>query len=215
MADWVSTDALIFDMDGTLWDAVDSYCEIWNRTFRDFGVDCTVGRDVLTGCMGLTLDVIYGRVAGASPSVSAGEFIPRLVVNEKEMMPVLGGVPYPDVREGIEQLSEKYVILLLSNCGEGGLENMARHIGISEYVTECVSFGATNRPKDVNMRYLKDKYSLSFPVYVGDTDSDCRSAHKAGLPFVFASYGFGTCGDADLTVGSFGELTEFFLNNKV
>ena len=49
MADWVSTDALIFDMDGTLWDAVDSYCEIWNRTFRDFGVDCTVGRDVLTG----------------------------------------------------------------------------------------------------------------------------------------------------------------------
>ena len=25
-------DSLIFDMDGTLWDAVDSYCEIWNVT---------------------------------------------------------------------------------------------------------------------------------------------------------------------------------------
>ena len=26
---WTKTDALIFDMDGTLWDAVDSYCKIW------------------------------------------------------------------------------------------------------------------------------------------------------------------------------------------
>ena len=28
-------DALIFDMDGTLWDAVDSYSEVWNETFRE------------------------------------------------------------------------------------------------------------------------------------------------------------------------------------
>lgn len=25
-------DAYIFDMDGTLWDAVDGYCDVWNAT---------------------------------------------------------------------------------------------------------------------------------------------------------------------------------------
>ena len=208
-------DALIFDMDGTLWDAVDSYCAIWNATFSSFGVNRTVSREQLVDCMGLTLDVIYSRVAGDAPVVPACDFIPVLVENEKKMMSELGGVAYDGVRGGIEQLSEKYVILLLSNCGEGGLENMARHIGISGFVTECVSFGGKKKKKDENMLYLKRKYNLAGPVYVGDTDSDCRSAHKAGLPFVFASYGFGNCSGADLTVASFDELTEFFLNKKV
>ena len=31
MTDWSKTDALIFDMDGTLWDAVDSYCKVTGR----------------------------------------------------------------------------------------------------------------------------------------------------------------------------------------
>ena len=212
MTDWSKTDALIFDMDGTLWDAVDSYCEIWNTTFRAFGVDCHVGRSQLVRCMGQTLDVIYRNIAGNNPVIPATRFIPVLVDNEKAMMPRLAGIPYPGVREGIEQLSKKYVILLLSNCGEDGLDNMARHIGIAEFVTESVTFGATKRQKDANMRYLKEKHNLVQPVYVGDTESDCRSTHAAGLPFVFASYGFGDCVDADLTVASFRELTEFFLN---
>ena len=181
MIDWSATDALIFDMDGTLWDAVDSYCEIWNTTFRTFGVDCHVGRSQLVGCMGQTLDVIYRNIAGDNPVIPATRFIPVLVDNEKAMMPRLAGIPYP-------------------------------HIGIAEFVTESVTFGATKRQKDANMRYLKEKHNLVQPVYVGDTESDCRSTHAAGLPFVFASYGFGDCVDADLTVASFRELTEFFLN---
>ena len=31
-------DAYIFDMDGTLWDAVDSYAAIWNTTIVQLGV---------------------------------------------------------------------------------------------------------------------------------------------------------------------------------
>ena len=89
MIDWSATDALIFDMDGTLWDAVDSYCEIWNTTFRAFGVDCHVGRSQLVRCMGQTLDVIYRNIAGDNPVIPATRFIPVLVDNEKAMMPRL------------------------------------------------------------------------------------------------------------------------------
>jgi len=32
-------DSLIFDMDGTLWDAVDTYAASWNLVFNELGID--------------------------------------------------------------------------------------------------------------------------------------------------------------------------------
>ena len=66
--DWAATDALCFDMDGTLWDAVDSYCEIWNRCFRKVGMDRVVARQELIACMGLNLHEILRRLCGGVPS---------------------------------------------------------------------------------------------------------------------------------------------------
>ena len=84
MTDWSKTDALIFDMDGTLWDAVDSYCKVWNECFRVFGVERVVMRDELVACMGLPLEEIYRRVAGDVPVIPTEVFIPRLEQLEKE-----------------------------------------------------------------------------------------------------------------------------------
>ena len=69
--DWAATDALCFDMDGTLWDAVDSYCEIWNRCFRKVGMDRVVARQELIACMGLNLREILRRLCGGVPMPDA------------------------------------------------------------------------------------------------------------------------------------------------
>lgn len=214
MTDWSKTDALIFDMDGTLWDAVDSYCKVWNECFRVFGVERVVMRDELVACMGLPLEEIYRRVAGDVPVIPTEVFIPRLEQLEKEMMPRLGGRPYPHMCEGMERLSEYYSIFLLSNCGVSGLTDMMRHTGITPYVTEAATFGATQRPKSENMRMLCEKYGLKQAVYVGDTEGDCRQTRLAGLPFVFAAYGFGTCSQPDLAFDSFIDMSDFFIKLK-
>ena len=73
--DWVATDALCFDMDGTLWDAVDSYCEIWNRCFRKVGMDRVVARQDLLACMGQNLHEILRRLCGGVPMPDAHEFL--------------------------------------------------------------------------------------------------------------------------------------------
>jgi predicted phosphatase of HAD hydrolase superfamily protein len=208
--DWAATDALCFDMDGTLWDAVDSYCEIWNRCFRKVGMDRVVARQELIACMGLNLHEILRRLCGGVPMPDADAFLSDIEREEIRLMPVLGGKPYPGVAEGLERLSKKYKILLLSNCGENGLENLMNFLGIRALVTEAVTYGATHRDKNENLTALAEKYSLRQLVYVGDTEGDCRQTHIAGMPFVFASYGFGHCGNADMTVGSFEELVETF-----
>ncbi len=45
--------------------------------------------------------------------------------------------------------------------------------------------------KDKRFRMLIDRNHLSSPVYVGDTQGDADACHAAGIPFIFAEYGFG------------------------
>lgn len=212
--DKTSIDALIFDMDGTLWDAVDSYCEVWNACFRKFGVERTVMRDELLKCMGLPLDVIYKNITGDNPQITPTDYLPELEKLEMEMMPHLGGRPYPMMKKGMAKLSEHYRIFLLSNCGVRGLEDMMDFTGIRPFVTEAVTFGATQREKSENMLWLKKKYELSNPIYIGDTEGDCQQTRMAGMPFAFAAYGFGTCENPDWSFNSFEELTDYFIKAK-
>ncbi|MDE6120902.1 MAG: HAD hydrolase-like protein, partial [Muribaculaceae bacterium] len=58
-------DSYIFDMDGTLWDAVDSYCAIWNATIAQMGIDVPeVTRPKLESMMGTPIDGIFDTIIG-------------------------------------------------------------------------------------------------------------------------------------------------------
>ena len=45
--------------------------------------------------------------------------------------------------------------------------------------------------------------------YVGDTEGDEEASRFAGIPFIFASYGFGNVTHPDKVIKSFKELTNF------
>ncbi len=203
-------DGIIFDMDGTLWDAVDSYCEVWNVSFRELGKEITVGRQQLLECMGLTLKEIFSRLVD-TVGFDADEFLKRVALNEDRMMPTLGGRLYEGVAEGIKALAEKYKLFMVSNCGAGGLKNFMEYASLTQYFTDSLTFGETLQGKTKNIIEIKKRHSLAAPVYVGDTQGDCEAAHKAGVPMVFAAYGFGRCQGAEYTVESFKGLTELFL----
>ena len=100
---WAETDALAFDMDGTLWDAVDSYCEIWNRCFSKLGYPRTVARQELIDCMGLNLHEILRRLVGDDIPFSPDEFLADVAMEEDRLMPRLGGRPYPGVVDGLRR----------------------------------------------------------------------------------------------------------------
>lgn len=50
--------------------------------------------------------------------------------------------------------------------------------------------------------------TLRRPVNVGDTQKDAAAAEKAGIPFIFAEYGFGDAPNAALRIGSIEELPQ-------
>lgn len=200
-------DSLIFDMDGTLWDAVDSYAKIWNITLDQEGIPHhEVTRHDLLRLMGSYLDdIIRDLLPG---DVERKSLLERVMVNEAEMMPELGGVLYPQVKETLAELKKHYRLFMVSNCGVKGLENFVTYNGLQGFFTDLLSHGSTRKSKKENILTLIEKYDLKGPVYVGDTQNDADSSHAAGVPFVWCKYGFGDVEGADATIDEFSELPE-------
>lgn len=200
-------DSIIFDMDGTLWDAVDSYCAIWNNTIDDCcpGKVEHVGYAKLSALMGSHLEYIYEQIVGDAYPMEP--FMKRLTEVEKQIMRSLGGKLYPLVRESIARLAETHKLFMVSNCTADGLPDFFAVTGLGPYFVEGVSHGENGKEKDSNIRMLVEKYGLERPLYVGDTQGDCASAHRAGVDFAWASYGFGRDVEgAEHTLGSIADL---------
>lgn len=204
-----NTDALIFDMDGTLWDAVDTYAEIWNMAFEREGIEQHITRNDLLALIGTPIDDIIRHFVPADQVEHLLQVIAGLVVTE---LPRLGGRLYEGVQEGIATLAQHYQLFMLSNCDELELPIFVRYAGIEPYITDTLAYGNTHLRKADNMRLLAEKYHLQHPVYVGDTDSDCSEAHRAGVPFVWMSYGFGTTDRAQLQFDNFSDMVNHFIN---
>lgn len=200
-------DSLIFDMDGTLWDAVDSYAVIWNETLDEFGIAHEpVTRDELIRLMGSYLDDILDALI---PNLEMRKsLLEKVMINEAAMMPRLGGRLYPDVKRLIPELAKDFRLFMVSNCGAEGLDNFVSYNGFEGCFTDLLSHGSTGRSKTENIRALIERYGLKAPVYVGDTRGDAESAHAAGVPMIWCRYGFGHASDADATIDSFSELPD-------
>ncbi len=202
-------DALIFDMDGTLWDATCSYAALWNQALSHMGESRQVTVDELKRNMGKPLDAIYADLLG-DLAIDMDAFLAHLREIEEAQMPTLGGVLYPDVKETLTALSHSHKLLLMSNCGPRGLKNFMAYTGLASCFTGDITYGERPVPKSENLRYLQEVHNLRHPVYVGDVQADCDQSHMAGMPFVWASYGFGQVADADLKITSFGQLATIF-----
>lgn len=206
-------DSLIFDMDGTLWDNVHTYAVAWNKAFVQKGYDgASITSSELKKYMGKEiLEIVHGIFPHLGHEQAENLF--REVEHQYRLLvPDMQPVIFPGVLEGLEKLSEKYRLLLLSNCEEGGLVNFMNHTKTSHLFADYMEHGQNMQPKWFNMRLLKERNNLQNPVYIGDTDSDRKASSAAGVPFIFMSYGFGKTDKWTLTFNSFASFTDYFLN---
>ena len=55
-------DGILFDLDGTLWDAVAGICTAWNRGLEKCGVPLRFTEGEIRGCMGMLLEDIADKL---------------------------------------------------------------------------------------------------------------------------------------------------------
>lgn len=207
-----NTDAIIFDMDGTMWDAVDTYATIWNKAFEIEGYDRRITRNDLLALIGTPIDDIMRHFV---PEECVEHLLKTIGTLVRSELPVLGGKLYDGVQEGVARLAQHYRLFMLSNCDDLELPIFVRFAGIEDYITDTIAYGNTGLCKAENMQLLVEKYNLRHPIYVGDTDGDCSEAHRAGIPFAWMSYGFGKTDQYDLRFDTFAQLVEHFEKSAI
>ena len=111
----------------------------------------------------------------------------------------------------MKELSKKYKLYIVSNCQDGYIQCFFKaYPHLEQYFMDFECHGSTGLMKADNIRLIADGHSLKNPVYVGDTLGDANASREAGVPFVYARYGFGEVKDFDYVIDSFSELTKKF-----
>lgn len=199
-------DSVLFDLDGTLWNAVPQVARSWTLGLEQLGIQRgPVTAEELYPCMGLLLPDIVDRLVPGLSSQEQRRVIEHCCWAENEYLARHGAALYPDEGEVLEKLSKRYALFVVSNCEKGYIEAYFQGSGMGKYFAGFESAGNTGLSKAENVALVIERHGLKAPVYVGDTALDYRSAREAGIPFIYAAYGFGSV-EGVPAIHSLGEL---------
>lgn len=209
---------VIFDLDGTLWDASSvtekTWVEVLARHPEVRPAIPLTGENVKL-YMGLTNEELAGIFFPDLPFDEAFGLMNESCGLENEWLPVCGGKLYPGLEEALDTLTaEGYGLYIVSNCQDGYIEAFLDAHGMRSRFSDHECSGRSGRPKGENIIDIIKRNGLDRAVYVGDTVSDSGGARTAGIPFIYAKYGFGEnygrgkTGDYDAAIESLSELSD-------
>ncbi len=201
-------DSIIFDLDGTLWDSTANVALAWQNAIDQVDyIDEVMTVEKVKSITGLAYNVIFDRLFPYLDTEKRLELMAICAKSELEILHAKGGELYPSLDKTLRYLSLKYKLFIVSNCQNGYIEVFLNLSQMGDYFMGHQCYGTKGNPKAENIKDIVNDYNLIAPVYIGDTKGDYDSATKAGVPFIFADYGFGTVENGQIaTISTFGEL---------
>lgn len=199
-------DAIIFDLDGTLWDSCRVVAESWGETLRcRYQAQRWPSVEDVRSIMGMTAAGIAQRCF-SDYGEQAMEVCLDCIARENAYIAQHSGDVYPGVEDMLRELFAKYPLFIVSNCQQGYIQSFFHATGLGIYFKDTECEGSSGLSKAENIRLISKRNGLKAPLYVGDTAGDEKSARAAGCPFIHAAYGFGKAEAADGVINSPTEL---------
>ena len=199
--------AILFDLDGTLWDSTQSVCDIWNIVIeRERGIPSRLTRQNICDLMGKTMADIAAALFPELPLPERTALMDLCGLAENDYLREKGAILYGQLEETLKTLAADYALFIVSNCQDGYVQAFLEAHRLGEYFTDIEMYGRTGLAKWDNIRLLMERNGLTQAVYVGDTAGDQKAAKLAGIPFIHAAYGFGTADDPDGVIQNFSAL---------
>lgn len=197
---------IFFDLDGTLWDAIEPIKDSYNQTMIKKSLPYKFDYKKVKSCMGLTPEETGSLFFPELPIEDGINLFKEMVKDEIIYLKDHPGVLYPNEKEVLSKLSSKYPLYIVSNADKGYIENYLNTCGTDIFFKDHVSAGDTSYPKWKNILYMKNKENIQNVIYVGDTYKDYIEATKAEATFIHASYGFGVIDDDVIYIKSLTDL---------
>lgn len=187
-------DAIIFDLDGTLWDATAVICEIYNdvlrKNFPQFAREVSLYE--VKGYMGKTMYEIGHGIMPEADYDTCIHFMDLCAKEECDFLKTHGReIIFDGLIDTLCELKKDYPLIIVSNCQDGYIESFLDSNKIRDlFVDFQWNTGGNVTKADLNKMVI-ERNKLKNAVYVGDILGDANSARDAGIDFIFASYGFG------------------------
>lgn len=192
----VATDGIIFDMDGTIWDTCEEVTYSWNLVLERRGMDFRFTTPKIKACMGLLMEDFAAKLMPDLDEKLRLDILRDCTTYENEYIEQVGGHLFPNLVETLEILSGDYPLFIVSNCQAGYIEAFFAAHQTGRFFKDYENPGRSGLAKAENIRLVAERNGVKHPVYVGDTSGDADACDRAGVPFVFASYGFGDVPEA-------------------
>ncbi len=209
----MSKNAILFDLDGTLWDSCVAIMPSWQRVMKAHGIKRPpITQEEMNSYMGKTVEQIAPLML---PEVSLEEAIGIMkegCIEELEELRQNGATLYEGIIETLNELSNDYNLYIVSNSEDGYIQAFISHYKLEGIIKDFECAGRTGRCKGDNIASVIERNAIDKAFYVGDTALDKEAADKAGVPFVLADYGFGDVENPDYIIEKPADLIEIANN---
>ena len=207
--------SIIFDLDGTLWDSTGCVCAIWNRVLNKYeDISLMIAQETVSKMMGKTMDEIGKTLFPNLTEERRQQIIVDFGNEEVNYLSQKGAILYEGLEETLKILSLDYNLYIVSNCQDGYVEAFLHAHQLKSYFKDYEMSGRTGLDKGHNIKLIMKRNVIEQAFYVGDTEGDEEASRFAGIPFIYASYGFGKAKNPDMIIHSIKELPKVLLEMK-
>lgn len=207
---------IILDVDGTLWDTTEIVAAAWNKAVAEVGgTVAVITSAILKKEFGKPMDIIANNLFYDASELKRALLLEKCCQYEHEALEEnMENLLFPNVKETIMEISKKCRLFIISNCQSGYIELFMKKAGVEAYITDCECFGDTCKSKGENIKLVMERNHLDQAVYVGDTQGDYEATVFAGVPFIFAKYGFGSPESYNAAISDIKELLDLCQEEK-
>ena len=201
-------ESLIFDIDGTLWDSRALVAEGYNIQLAKEGLShLAVNAEMFLSLFGKVMTEIADSIFSSIPTPERYALMERCMDTENAYLKANEcRIGYPGIRQTMEALAKNHRLFIVSNSQKGYPELCIEKLGLTDLIQGHLCFGDSGTSKGKTIRTLMEKYEITSCAYIGDTQADYEATLEANVPFIWASYGFGTPDGYDLKIDRFTDL---------
>ncbi|WP_054957030.1 HAD family hydrolase [Paenibacillus dakarensis] len=214
-------EAMIFDMDGTLFQTETLLLPAYHKLFDTLRAEGhhtgeTPKEELMLGCLGMLLEDIWKIVLPEGTPEAHKRADELLLQYELEGLSDPKAILYPGVKETLEELKHRGVRLFVASNGlEHYVKGIAEAREIMPLFEDLYSAGQHNTETKVDLvALLLKNHGIERAWMVGDRSSDVEAGKKNGQAVIGCQYaGFGDDQElkgSDVIIHSFHELIDLY-----
>lgn len=203
-------DSIGFDLDGTLWNALDSITEAWVQTAIKYNAPVPTS-DEVAGALGLNKNDLMNKLYPEMDYNTQMSFFDEAAQLCNDILAVKGGKLFDKLEETLEKLSKYFKLYIVSNCQDGYIEAFYKAHKLDKYFCDSEHPDERCLSKGENIKAVLTRNGFKKSIYIGDTQGDANAAKFAEIPFIYAAFGFGDVEDPEYSINHYSEIFDIVL----